>query len=190
MAGRLIVLGDPTAKMLGRLTLNPLKHIDMIGTIIVPIILITFSGFVFGWAKPVPVTTRRLNHPKRDMVLVAIAGPLANAVMAILWGGVAKIGWMFDPLHHSASMFTVLSGHAGIIVNLILMVLNLIPIPPLDGSKILYYFMPTRWSVTLYRYEGYGLLIIIFLLATGILGAIIQPIVASLIDAVRTLYHV
>ena len=136
--------GDPTAKLLGRLTLNPLKHIDPIGTIIVPAILFSLGGFIFGWAKPVPITWQNLKNPRRDMALVAAAGPLANLMMAFLWAGIAKIAMGFDndPVIYMAQI--------GISINLVLMLLNLLPIPPLDGSRVVASFLsPTiRYSAS------------------------------------------
>ena len=137
--------GDQTARLTGRLSLNPLKHIDLIGTVIVPLLMLLVSNFIFGWAKPVPVDPRNLHHPRRDMAFVAIAGPLANLVMAFLWGLIAKTGtyaqsigndWLGTPL--------ILMGGAGIMINVVLGVLNLIPIPPLDGAKILASVLPRR----------------------------------------------
>lgn len=168
-------LGDRTAMMLGRLTLNPIKHIDPIGTLLVPGILILFGGVVFGWAKPVPVTWQNLHNPKRDMAIVAAAGPLANLLMALLWVFVMKLS-----LALPASMATVVRpllymGGAGITINLILMILNLIPIPPLDGSRIVSSFLPDRVSWRYNQLEQYGLLILLILLASGLLQSIIGP---------------
>lgn len=160
-------LGDPTAASLGRLSLNPIKHIDPIGTVAVPAILLVLGGFLFGWAKPVPVNMARLNDPKRDMALVAAAGPASNFVMAVLWALVMKFGYMSD----SETMRIVLieMGKVGLFINLILMVLNLMPIPPLDGGRVLAGVLPDNLSATLARIEPYGMFIIFGLLALGIL---------------------
>jgi len=168
-------LGDPTALMLGRLTLNPIKHIDPIGTILVPAVLLYLGGFIFGWAKPVPVTWRNLKHPKRDMVLVTIAGPLANLLMAIFWGMAAKLGYMWVSEIPRFAMPLIYMGKAGIIINTLLMVLNLIPIPPLDGSKVLMGLLPNRYSYYIALLEPYGFFILLALIFTGVLFKIMGP---------------
>ena len=161
-------LGDPTAASLGRLTLNPLKHIDPVGTILVPGILFFIGGFLFGWAKPVPVNMSRLNDPKRDMALVAVAGPASNFVMAFIWAFVLKIGIEMDD--QSIGYIFVEMGKVGLVINLILMVLNMIPIPPLDGGRVLAGVLPDHMSQGLAKIEPYGLFIIFGLLAMGLLG--------------------
>ncbi len=165
-------LGDRTAEALGRLSLNPIRHIDPVGTILVPGILLVLGGFLFGWAKPVPVNMRNLAHPRRDMALVAIAGPLSNLLMALGWGLLLKLALTMggtDGVWIGVRAMAV----AGIVINLILMVLNLLPLPPLDGGRVLTGLLPERWASRLDRIEPYGLLILIALLATGLLGAII-----------------
>lgn len=171
-------LGDPTAMMMGRLTLNPLKHIDPIGTILVPLILLLLpGGFIFGWAKPVPVTWQNLRNPKKDMALVAIAGPTANLLMAIFWAIVLKIGILMSTQSGSPFMFLALTGIAGIYINAILMMLNLLPLPPLDGGRVLVGLLPGPLAWKVGRLEPYGFIILVALLATGILGIIIgRPI--------------
>ena len=182
-------LGDTTAAMLGRLTLNPLKHIDLVGTIAVPVGLLVVSSltpgrpFVFGWAKPVPVNTRNLKRPQRDMAVVAVAGPLANLLMAIGWALLLKLGLAWD---HAFSMAMVYMGIAGIAINVLLMVLNLLPLPPLDGGRVVAGFLPPRAAYRFERIEPYGLLIILLLLVTGLLGAIIGPIYSLVMDFIST----
>lgn len=167
--------GDHTAQILGRLTLNPIKHIDPIGTVLVPLLLLYLGGFVFGWAKPVPVNFRNLNDPKRDMVWVAAAGPLANLGMAILWAFVARIGVALGPGENWFVTGLAYMGIAGILINVALMVLNLLPLPPLDGGRVLSGLLPNHLSTPLDRIEPYGFFILIALIATGVLGAIIGP---------------
>lgn len=166
--------GDPTAQRLGRLTLNPLKHIDPIGTILVPGLLLLLGGFIFGWAKPVPVTWQNLRHPKRDMAIVAAAGPGANLVMALFWAVVARIGVQLGALSWAGVPLQYM-GQFGIEINLVLMVLNLIPIPPLDGGRVAVGLLPGPWAWQLARLEPFGFFILLLLLATHVLGNIISP---------------
>ena len=169
-------LGDPTAMMLGRLTLNPIKHIDPVGTLLVPGILLLLGGFIFGWAKPVPVTWQNLRNPKRDMVWVALAGPVANLAMAIGWALIAKFGLLLAATGQAwFAVPMVLMGKVGIYLNLILMVLNLLPLPPLDGGRVLVGLLPGPWSWRVSRVEPYGFFILLALLATGILAAVMSP---------------
>jgi Zn-dependent protease len=173
------LFGDRTAEMLGRITANPLKHVDPIGTVALPLGLFLLSklaggpGFFFGWAKPVPVNFSNLRHPKRDMVWVAAAGPGANLLMGIAWSVVLGIAVGGGPLasHGLAEMALY-----GVRWNIGLMVLNLLPILPLDGGRILTGLLPYRLAETFSRLEPYGLLIIVALLASGILSALIAPV--------------
>jgi Zn-dependent protease len=166
------MFGDNTAFVAGRITLNPIKHIDPIGTIAVPlVILLVTKGMLFGWAKPVPVDIGSLRRPKQDMVWVAAAGPGANLLMAIGWALFLTV----QQLIGLREQFFVVMAVAGIQVNLVLMALNLLPIPPLDGGRIMVGLLPHRLSYQFSRLEPYGLIIIVVLLATGTLGFFLSP---------------
>ena len=157
--------GDNTASMLGRLTLNPVKHIDWIGTVLVPgILILSFTGFIFGWAKPVPVNDKNLANPRVDMALVAVAGPVANVVMALLWAGITRIGVSVEV--ESISSPLIYMGIAGVSINLVLALINLIPVPPLDGSRVLACLLPPKWAERFNRIEGLGLIVLLLLLVT------------------------
>jgi Zn-dependent protease len=169
-------LGDPTAARLGRLSLNPLKHIDPVGTVLVPAILIATIGVGIGWAKPVPVTWENLRHPKRDMALVALAGPAANLLMAIFWGLVIRIALVLPETIAFIAEPLKYMGAAGIMINVILMVFNLLPLPPLDGGRVAVGVLPGPWAWRLSRVEPYGFFIIIALMMTGALWFILDPI--------------
>lgn len=170
-------LGDNTAFMLGRLTLNPIKHMDILGTLVLPMALFLTTGFVFGWAKPVPINVRHLRRKRMDTALVAAAGPCANLLMAYLWALIVKGASLLYP---DAQMGIVLGfllmGRIGITVNIILCVLNLLPIPPLDGSRILASYLPYPWDQQYLRFELFGLLLIILLLYLGVLWQVIAPL--------------
>ncbi len=166
-------LGDDTAKSLGRVSFNPIKHIHWFGTIILPILLLLFTGFVFGWAKPVPINWNRLTHPRRDMALVALGGPLANFMMILFWAFAAKIGMILLAKKLLWAKAIIYMGYAGININLIFMLLNLIPIPPLDGSRVLYSLLPPALAEKMQNLEVTGLLILMLLLVTGLLSTIL-----------------
>jgi Zn-dependent protease len=163
-------LGDTTAESLGRLSLNPIHHIDLVGTIVVPALLMATGGFIFGWAKPVPVDYSRLRHPKRDMALVAFAGPAANLLMATLWAMVIRIAHVL-PFEYFAIPLDYM-GRAGIMINIVLAVLNLLPIPPLDGGRIAVGLLPDKLAYRLAQVERYGFFILLALLASGLLNNI------------------
>ncbi|HIO91625.1 MAG TPA: site-2 protease family protein [Leucothrix mucor] len=169
-------LGDGTARMLGRLTLNPFKHIDPIGTVLVPLVLlISPVPFVFGWAKPVPVDTRNFKNPRRDMAIVAIAGPLSNIIMAIIWVIILNIGQSIITDPSIAKGFQAMA-YAGVLINLVLFAFNLMPIPPLDGGRVLSGLVPPKISNLLDRIEPYGFFIVIGLVYMGAFQPIILPV--------------
>ncbi|WP_417498968.1 site-2 protease family protein [Methylophaga sp.] len=175
-------LGDRTAQMLGRLTLNPFKHIDPIGTVLVPCLLLLLGGFVFGWAKPVPVSYQNLHQPKRDMAWVAAAGPAANFIMAVIWAIVAKLGLMLIHADISLGQPMMFMGVAGVLINTMLMMLNLLPIPPLDGSRVLSSWLPGPVAYKFSRIEPYGFFILLGLLYFGILSLILWPLVSAMLN--------
>ena len=166
--------GDKTAYFLGRITLNPIKHIDPIGTVVIPGMLLLLSApFLFGWAKPVPVNFSNLNNPKKDMMWVALAGPASNLVMAIIW---AIILGLFKSSGASYALFVIGMAQVGIMINLVLMLLNLLPIPPLDGGRMAVSLLPSPWSYKLASIERYGMFILIFLIVSGLLSAFLLPL--------------
>ena len=170
-------LGDPTARLQGRVSANPFRHVDPVGTLLVPALillsskLLGASGLLFGWAKPVPVDASAFRSPRRDLGLVAAAGPGANILMALAWAMIFKLCLVFEV----DIEFLLLMAQAGILCNLGLAALNLIPLPPLDGGRIIASFLPLKAALLWYRLERYGLLIVLVLLASGLLGAIITP---------------
>ncbi|MCP3669876.1 MAG: site-2 protease family protein [Gammaproteobacteria bacterium] len=171
-------LGDGTARMLGRITMNPLKHIDPIGTLLLPLLLVLMqTGFLFGWAKPVPVDWRNLHNPKRDMGLVAMAGPGINLVMALIWALLVKLGTETKELWSWGAEPLIYMGSAGVLINVVLMVLNLVPILPLDGGRIMVSLLPPRYAIPFSRLEPYGMVLVILLLFTGVLGQIMWPLI-------------
>ncbi len=181
-------LGDSTAKMLGRLTVNPLKHIDPIGTILIPIAMVIMQvGFVFGYAKPVPVNTRNFKSPRRDMAIVAIAGPLSNLIMAVFWVFVFKIASTTISDANIAKGIMAM-GQAGILINLVLFIFNLLPIPPLDGGRVLSGFVPPSVSDMLDKIEPYGFFIVIGLLYFGVLNTILNPVIGFFMQTIDSLF--
>lgn len=183
--------GDMTAFREGRITLNPLRHIDPVGTVAVPLVLLAVTklfggGIIFGWAKPVPVNFSNLRRPKRDMLWVAAAGPLSNFAMALFWALVLKLG-----LALPGSVFSLplaLMGAAGVFFNIIIMVLNLVPLPPLDGGRIVVSLLPHRMAWHFARIEPYGFLILIVLLFSGALGYVLWPAIAAMMTLVAVMF--
>ncbi|PHS30994.1 MAG: site-2 protease family protein [Methylophaga sp.] len=181
-------LGDRTAQMMGRLTLNPIKHIDPIGTILVPGMLLMMGGFMFGWAKPVPVTYQNLNNPKSDMAWVALAGPASNLVMAVIWALVAKIGLSLITSGTAIGEPMLYMGVAGVLINTMLMMLNLLPLPPLDGGRILVSLLPGPLAWQVGRIEPYGFFILVGLIYFGILSMILWPLVSAFLGLLASLF--
>ena len=169
-------LGDSTAKDLGRITINPVKHIDPIGTILIPIVMIITTGMAFGYAKPVPVDVSNFEHPQKDMALVALAGPFSNFLMAIFWVFVLMLTYKYMQQGELTNAIRYMSG-IGVIINILVMVVNLLPMPPFDGGRIVTGVLPFKWAVVFVRFERYGMWIVILLLVTGILGKILMPMI-------------
>ncbi|MEO7559253.1 MAG: site-2 protease family protein [Nitrosospira sp.] len=174
--------GDLTAYAQGRVSLNPIRHIDPVGTILLPLLTLMLGGILFGWAKPVPVNFSALRHPKQDMLWVALAGPGANLFMALLWAFLIKVGISLPESDLARPM--ILMGEAGIKINVILMVLNLVPLPPLDGGRIAVSLLPHHMAHGFAKIEPYGFMILLLLLITGVLGAIIGPFIGITIQMV------
>lgn len=181
-------LGDRTAQMMGRLTLNPIKHIDPIGTLLVPGLLLLLGGFIFGWAKPVPVSYQNLRKPKTDMAWVALAGPMANLVMATIWALVAKIGLAMAQSGVVMGEAMMFMGVAGVLINAMLMMLNLLPLPPLDGGRVLVSVLPGPMGWQISRLEPYGFFILLALLYFGILGMVLWPLISGLLNVLALVF--
>lgn len=186
--------GDRTAKMLGRISLNPLRHFDLMGTLIVPLSILIISklsggaGILFGWAKPVPVNFSQLRHPKQDMLWVAAAGPGANLLMALIWAGMVKLALGMPG--NALAMPLALMGAAGIFINAVLMALNLIPLPPLDGGRIAVSLLPARMAYQLAKIEPYGLFILLGLMFLGLLGVFMWPLIQALIQLAAFIFAI
>ena len=186
-------LGDKTAWMLGRVSLNPARHIDWVGTVILPLAMLVLSGgrFMFGWAKPVPVNFQALHNPKRDMLWVALAGPAANLAMALAWAAALKIG---DLSGMGAGDFLAQVSAVGIAVNLVFMALNLLPILPLDGGRVVASLLPGRLAWSYSRLEPYGLPILLALVVLSsygydVLGLLLDPIMSASRSFIETLFQ-
>ncbi|MBI2309198.1 MAG: site-2 protease family protein [Rhodocyclales bacterium] len=181
--------GDPTAWQEGRITANPLKHIDPVGTIVVPLLILIVStgGFLFGWAKPVPVDFGRLKNPKRDMLWVAAAGPGANLVMALFWAALMKLAWVLPLNYFSLPMARM--AEIGVLINVSLMVLNLLPLPPLDGGRIAVSLLPMPAAIKFAQIERFGFPILLVLLFTGILGDVLRPLMNVVTLLIATIFQ-
>jgi Zn-dependent protease len=176
--------GDMTAHNAGRITLNPLKHIDPFGTILLPALTIMLGGILFGWAKPVPVDFSRLRNPKKDMLWVAAAGPASNLVMAVFWALMLK----YSVLMPEAFILPLaLMAKAGVMINIVLMVLNLLPLPPLDGGRIAVSLLPHHLAQPFAQLERYGFIILIVLLFTGVLSKILMPLIGVVYGLISSL---
>ncbi len=170
--------GDLTAQLEGRITLNPIKHIDPLGTIVVPTLTMLAGGILFGWAKPVPVDFSRLRNPKKDMLWVAAAGPASNLVMAVIWA------FVFNFSAHAPENFVTplsLMAQAGIMINVVLLVLNLLPLPPLDGGRIAVSLLPNHLAYHFSKLERFGFVILIILLFSGVLFQIMMPFIRGML---------
>ena len=187
-------LGDHTASIMGRVSLNPARHIDLVGTIILPLAMLVLGGFVFGWAKPVPIAWQNLKNPRRDMALVAAAGPLANLLMAVMWACVAKLNYPLlitqtSGIGFGATHFIDLAARFGIMINCVLLVINLIPLPPLDGSRILSSLLPPTLARKYNRLEIYGLWIFLGLILLLILTGAIYIIQIPMQGLIQWIYQ-
>lgn len=181
--------GDQTARLSGRLSLNPIRHIDPIGTVILPLFfLLMNSNFIFGWAKPVPVDARNMKNPRSSMAIVSLAGPIANLLMAIAWGLIGRLSnylltggnvWFGAPLAYMSQY--------GIQINVVLAALNCLPIPPLDGGHFIGNVLPPRIAYVYNQIEPYGFFILIFLIMSGLLTAVLKPTVIVLISLVNVI---
>jgi Zn-dependent protease len=180
--------GDSTAYMLGRVTLNPVKHIDWLGTIVMPIVTKLLSGYMFGWAKPVPVNFNNLRKPKQHMLWVAAAGPFANMVQVVIWAVVAKVLLAMVSPTGQVGPFWLAIAEAGIQVNLMFAILNLLPILPLDGGRIVTSLLPDRMSYAYSRLEPYGMIILIVLVVSGALGWLLGPLLRASMAGVYSLF--
>jgi len=180
--------GDMTAQQAGRISLNPLHHIDPVGTVLLPLLTLWMGGILFGWAKPVPVNFAALRHPKKDMLWVAIAGPASNLAMALGWSLIYKLGLTFPENYFADPLLGMALW--GIKINVVLMVLNLLPLPPLDGGRVAVSLLPHRQAFQLARIEPYGMIILIFLAVTSVLSLILTPPIRFIFRILLSLFGI
>ena len=178
--------GDMTAFQQGRISLNPLRHIDPLGTILLPLMTLWLGGILFGWAKPVPVNFSALRRPKQDMLWVALAGPASNLLMALFWGIWAKVAWLSPDSYFAEPLLEM--AQIGIKINIILFVLNLLHLPPLDGGSITISMLPHRWAMRLAGIEPYGMFILIGLAITPVLAWLLTPPVIGMITLINLIF--
>ena len=178
--------GDMTAFQQGRISLNPLRHIDPLGTILLPLMTLWLGGILFGWAKPVPVNFSALRRPKQDMLWVALAGPASNLLMALFWGIWAKVAWLSPDSYFAEPLLEM--AQIGIKINIILFVLNLLPLPPLDGGRIAISMLPHRWAMRLAGIEPYGMFILIGLAITPAFAWLLTPPVIGMITLINLIF--
>ncbi len=177
--------GDMTAYQQGRISLNPIRHIDPVGTILLPMLTLWLGGILFGWAKPVPVNFSALRNPKKDMLWVALAGPAANLFMVVCWVFILKMAMAFPESYFYKPLAEM--AKTGVQINVVLMALNLLPLPPLDGGRIAVSLLPHRQAYQLSRVEPYGLFILIFMAMTPVLGWLLRPIINLVYGVIRLL---
>jgi Zn-dependent protease len=180
--------GDMTAYQQGRISLNPLRHIDPVGTILLPLLTLALGGILFGWAKPVPVNFSALRNPKKDMLWVALAGPASNLFMALAWALFYKLAWMNPDSYFAEPLMEM--ANVGIKINAVLLVLNLLPLPPLDGGRVAVSLLPHRQAFQLAKIEPYGMFILIFLAITPVLGWVLGPLVGAVYKIISLLFGI
>jgi len=183
--------GDMTAYAQGRISLNPLRHIDPVGTVLLPLLTLFVGGILFGWAKPVPVNFSALRHPKKDMLWVALAGPAANLVMALFWGAMTKVALMSPGSYFAEPLMGM--AQFGVTINAILLVLNLLPLPPLDGGRVAISLLPHRQAFQLAKIEPYGMFILILLAVVPVSGQpvlswVLSPLVSGVIRLIESIF--
>ena len=183
--------GDMTAYAQGRISLNPLRHIDPVGTVLLPLLTLFVGGILFGWAKPVPVNFSALRHPKKDMLWVALAGPAANLFMALFWGAMTKVALMSPGSYFAEPLMGM--AEFGVTINAILLVLNLLPLPPLDGGRVAISLLPHRQAFQLAKIEPYGMFILILLAVVPVSGQpvlswVLSPLVSGVIRLIESIF--
>jgi Zn-dependent protease len=178
--------GDMTAYRAGRVSLNPIHHIDPIGTILLPILTLALGGIIFGWAKPVPVNFGALRHPKKNMLWVALAGPASNLFMACCWALLAKFALLMQGNYFAEPLVDM--AQYGVRINVVLIALNILPMPPLDGGRVAVSLLPYRQAIALSKIEPYGMFILIFMAMTPILGWVLLPLVHALTSLIAIVF--